>query len=180
MTERPTTLSIAGMSSPSTCTKLLGVILMNPPIGAGRATNRHLQVACEALACDDFRIANLLATPTRSVIEITDAGKDPGAWEAARPALRALICSADQLLIGWGLGGGFGGAARRLFRNQVDWVQSEITRERSVPRVWTVGPEARHPSRWHQYVSDRHGRTQGGDFRTRLQSVLTESNGVLK
>lgn len=177
--QQPIGFSVVSTKVPSTRHELLGVILMNPPTGTGHATRRHLHVATEVLECNDFKIANLLATPTRSVVEITDAGKNPSAWGAARPALRALIRDADELLIGWGLGGGFSGAARHYFLEQVDWVWSEIARARPTPRVWTVGPEPRHPSRWHQYVSDKHGRAQGGDFPTRLRSVLTESSGVI-
>jgi hypothetical protein len=38
--------------------------------------------------------------------------------------------------------------------------------------AWTVGGESRHPSRWHQYVSDKHARAGSGEFAERLKSVL--------
>lgn len=156
---------------------LLGVILMNPPTGSGGATTRHLQAACQVLACRAYQVVNLLPVPTRSVSGISEAGRTIEVWHAARPALRELIHEADELLLGWGLGGGFGGVAREHFRDQTCWIRSEIARKRSDPLVWTVGNEPRHPSRWHQYVSDRHERTQGGDFPTRLRRVLVKSDG---
>jgi hypothetical protein len=35
-----------------------------------------------------------------------------------------------------------------------------------------LGGEPRHPSRWHQYVSDKYGRTSGGTFEERIKQVL--------
>jgi hypothetical protein len=39
--------------------------------------------------------------------------------------------------------------------------------------IWTLNGEPRHPSRWDQYVSDRHGRASGATFSERIAQVLT-------
>lgn len=155
---------------------LLGAILINPATGPGTTTAGRLELLRDLLSCEEVQIANLLSVPTRSVLDITKAGSSFDGWQAARPALEALVSSADHLLLGWGLGGGFAGAARGHFATQVKWVESEISRRADRPLVWTVGNEPRHPSRWHQFVADKHRRTRGGDFRSRLRDVLVESS----
>lgn len=46
--------------------------------------------------------------------------------------------------------------------------------DQGITAFWMVGGEPRHPSRWHQFVSDKHGRTTGGTFEERLVQVLVE------
>jgi hypothetical protein len=41
-----------------------------------------------------------------------------------------------------------------------------------ISNIWMVGGEPRHPSRWHQFVSDKYSRTTGGSFEERLDQVL--------
>lgn len=149
---------------------------MNPASGAGQATLRHLRTLADALDCGEVAIANLLEIPTKSVVEITQAGASAEVWHWSRPALRKLITTSDQLVLGWGLGGGFTGPSRHYFKQQVEWVEEQISARTDNLIIWTIGQEPRHPSRWHQYVADKHARTLGGDFQSRLLDVLVDSS----
>lgn len=154
---------------------ILGAILINPPLGNGGATLRHLEALREVLECDLVQIANLLSVPTASTDDIREAGVRPGSWHRARPKVRNLIHSADHIVLGWGLGG-ISGIARQHFIAQVRWVERELARRGEGVPVWTIGNGPRHPSRWHQYVSDRHGRTAEGSLQERLRYVLVEQS----
>jgi hypothetical protein len=158
------------ISSNDQSRRVLGAILLNPPLTTGAATMRHLQVAAELLGCDDVRIANLFAIPTASVTEINEVGTAAKGWKAAQVDLRALLGQADHLLAGWGVSGLVGSAARHRTR-QLVWLG---TRAQTIGQhtIWTLNGEPRHPSRWHQYVSDRHGRATGNSLHDRLDSVL--------
>ena len=154
---------------------VLGAILINPPLGNGGATHRHLNALREVLSCDLVQIANLLSVPTASTDEIREAGIGAGSWHRARPRVSELIQSADHIVLGWGLGG-ITGVARQHFHAQVRWVEGELTRRGEGVPVWTVGDGPRHPSRWHQYVSDKHGRAVAGDLQERLRHVLIDQS----
>lgn len=132
---------------------------------------RHLHVAADVLDCDGVQIANLFAIPTRSVTEINEAGRSATGWEAARPALEQALNTSAELVAGWGVSGLHGLAAAH-FQAQTSWLHNWFCDGSRPPWIWTLNGEARHPSRWHQYVSDRHGRASGATFRERLASVL--------
>lgn len=148
----------------------LGAVLLNPPLTTGAVTMRHLQVAAEVLGCDGVRVANLFATPTRSVTQINDVGRDSAGWTEARPALARLGATSAELVAAWGVSG-LHGPAFAHWQAQITWLIHQF-RQDAVAGVWTLNGEPRHPSRWHQYVSDRHGRASGATFRDRLSSVL--------
>ena len=147
----------------------LGAILLNPPTSGGLPTLRHLHVAAELLGCDSVVIGNLFATATDDVTAVNSVGADAAGWTAARPGLLKAL-DADVLIAGWGVSG-LQGDAQRHREAQVQWVTASATLRRHVG-VWTLNGEPRHPSRWHQYVSDRHGRASGDTQAERLQSVL--------
>lgn len=86
--------------------------------------------------------------------------------------LDVALEGATGMLAGWGVAG-LSGQARRLMQAQVAWL-AERSAALGIDTFWTVGGEARHPSRWHQYVSDKYGRTSGGTFEERLKQVLVE------
>jgi hypothetical protein len=155
----------------------LGAILLNPSTGAGSPTLRHLNVAARILGADDVSIANLFPIHTRSLDEIRVVGSTWESWLPARSELRRVISTADQILVGWGAGGLTGTSAQHL-RRQIAWVYEALL-ERGCPVV-SVGPDTRHPSRWHQYVSDRWGRTAGGTFEERLTQVLKPFDGIAR
>jgi hypothetical protein len=148
----------------------LGALLLNPPVVGGTRTVRNLHVAAELLACDDLEIANLFSIPTRDVTAINRLGASWEGWEDAQSALHQLIIRSDHLLAGWGVSGLSGPVARHK-QAQVDFVR-ETAERAGKERIWTLLGEARHPSRWHQYVSDKHGRTSGGSLPERIGAVL--------
>lgn len=116
-----------------------------------------------------MNIANLHAFATTSVFELNDLRRACG-WADARGELAKAVRGADGLLAGWGVSGTTGDT-RRALDEQVAWLYSEAM-SAGLERAWMVGGEPRHPSRWHQYVSDKYGRTSGGTFEQRLEQVL--------
>jgi hypothetical protein len=121
------------------------------------------------LGYEHVRIANLCAASTPTVVELSTL--DPESWKQARPDLQDALAGANALLAGWGIAG-VTGQARRLLMDQIDWLYHEATTV-GIGEMWMVGGEPRHPSRWHQYVSDKYGRTDGGTADQRLRQVLT-------
>jgi Protein of unknown function (DUF1643) len=157
--------------SDSSSPRTLGGILLNPPLTTGAATMRHLGVAAEILGCENVQVANLFAIPTISVTEINEAGRSADGWEAARGELARVVDTSAELVAGWGVSGLHGPAAAHR-NDQLVWLIEQITTRGQPSGMWTLNGEARHPSRWHQYVSDRHGRASGPTFHERLTSVL--------
>lgn len=131
---------------------------------------KHLRVAAEIIGCSDLTVVNLFSLPTGNVLDINEVGADWDGWLNARPEIESDISSSDAAIVAWGVRG-LTGRARDNFRRQIDWVYSELATSEH-EQVWTINGEARHPSRWHQYVSDKYGRTCGGNLRDRLQQVL--------
>jgi hypothetical protein len=150
-------------------TKLLAVLL-NPPLTTGAASLRHVEAARKALDCQSVVVANLFATPTRSVEDINVVGAGEGGWTQAREQLQLAISSSDLLLGAWGISG-LTGEAARMRKSQVSWLMNAASNE-GLDHLWTVGGTPRHPSRWHQYVSDKYQRAVGDTLDQRLSSVL--------
>lgn len=107
-----------------------------------------------------------MATP--SVLDLNGLGRE--GWDVARRELVGALVGADALLAAWGVTG-LTGDTGRWMRGQVEWL-IERALESGLSQLWMVGGEPRHPSRWHQYVSDKHGRTAGGTFEERIAQVL--------
>jgi len=149
---------------------VLGVVLLNPPEGTGTATRRNLAVAVAVLGDPQVRLANLFAKATKNVAAINVAGAEAEGWIESRPELEAVLRESDEVLFGWGVGS-LSGAANHHFLEQIDWLHV-AARQAGHSTFWSIGSEPRHPSRWHQYVSDRHGRTAGGTITERVAEVL--------
>jgi hypothetical protein len=147
----------------------LVAVLASPPTTSGRRTLAQISVAADLLGCESVTIANVFGLPTPTVVEISEGGSVSEGWALARHGLAAALESADVLLAAWGVSRPVG-PARVMWDEQVAWFAVRA-RERGLADAWTVG-DARHPSRWHQYVSDRHGRAGGGGHRERLDRVL--------
>lgn len=144
-------------------------VLLNPP---GRTTGTRSRNAVSRAAAvldyDDVRIANLCAAPTPTVVELNVLG--PESWELARTDLADALVNADGLLAGWGVAG-VTSQARRQLLGQVDWLYEHAAAV-GIESIWMVGGQPRHPSRWHQFVSNKYGRTMGGTADQRLREVL--------
>lgn len=145
-------------------------VLMSPPLTSGVRTTRMLSVATRLLGFDDFMKVNLFGFPTRDLPDLTSRGSDVDGWLAARPAILSGVSGATGLLAAWGVVEP-GGLARQHCRSQLVWL-SEVAARSGHTRVWTLGGQPRHPSRWHQYVSDRHQRTGPGTTAQRLEEML--------
>lgn len=115
-------------------------------------------------------MTNLCSVATPSVVEVNRLGRE--AWASARADLEVAVRSGTGLLAAWGVGG-LSGDARRSLCAQVEWLV-DCAMDGGLHSFWMVGGEPRHPSRWHQYVSDKYGRTRGGSFEERLAQVLMD------
>lgn len=150
----------------------LVAILLNPPHSTtGNRSRNAVSRVGRVLGYTSVEIANLNLTPTISVVEL-GLSQTAEEWTRARPRLTRALESADGLLAGWGVAR-LAGSAQRDRDAQVDWLRSEAGRV-GFTSIWMVGGEPRHPSRWHQYVSDKYQRTTGGTFEQRLSQVLVE------
>lgn len=149
--------------------RILVAVLLNPPeTSAGTRSRNAVARAANVLGYDRAILANLCAVATPSVVELNGQGRE--GWDVARDDLEAALVGADALLAGWGVAGLTGNAGRWMHA-QVEWLFERALRH-GISRIWMVGGEPRHPSRWHQYVSDRHERTAGGSFDERIAQVL--------
>ncbi len=123
------------------------------------------------LDCNSIDIANLFAVPTQDLSAVTTVGQSSQGWDLAQPRLGEVIATADHLMAAWGVGG-LSGPASVYQRRQLRFIASTAL-ESGRGHIWTLSGEPRHPSRWHQYVSDRHGRASGASLTERLAMVLT-------
>ena len=126
--------------------------------------------AADVLGYEEVVITNLCSVATPSIIGVNGLGHE--AWTSARADLEVAVASGTGLLAAWGVGG-LSGDARRRMCAQVEWLVDHATKG-GLHSFWMVGGEPRHPSRWHQYVSDKYERTRGGSFEERLAQVLID------
>lgn len=147
---------------------LLAVLLNPPACSSGVRTRNAVARAATVLGYDSVRLVNLCTIPTPSVVELNEVSED--GWALAREELGAAALTSSAILAGWGVGGILGNARYAFFR-QLNWFVTQAQKA-GHRQLWTVGGEPRHPSRWHQYVSDKYARTSGGSFEHRLRQVL--------
>jgi hypothetical protein len=148
---------------------VIAAILMNPPLTEGAQTHRALQKLSHVRG-DDVIVTNLLGVATRSFSELSAAASLAEPWLATREALRAAIGQADELHAAWGVSK-LEGEARRHLRAQLSFLAAEATAAAHT-HIWTLFGEPRHPSRWHQFLSDRHGRVASGPMQERIRQAL--------
>lgn len=149
----------------------LAAVLLNPPATSTGVRSRTAVLrAAKVLGYEQAVMTNLCAASTPSVVEVNVLGRE--AWSSARADLSAALTDVGAVLACWGVAG-LRGDARQWMHEQVEWL-TEQARESGLSTFWTVGGEPRHPSRWHQYVSDKYGRTTGGTFEERIAQVLVE------
>lgn len=148
---------------------VLGALLLNPPTGSGAQTMRQLQIAKELLGCSSVTVANLFPVPSANMASISELGNAFEAWLPARDAILDLLDHSEKVLFAWGVSRP-GGVAGRHFVEQATWVTEQAKIRGS--NVWVLGGQPRHPSRWHQYVSEVHARTAAGPHSQRIQEAL--------
>ena len=148
----------------------LCAVLASPPLTSGVRTLRMLERGAEALGCSEVRHVNLFAHATRDLRDLTRKGVNEQGWLDARASIEMTLSRGGVLLFAWGTVEP-NGRARQHLRDQVRWL---------IDTAWTaghaesvsLGGSARHPSRWHQYVSDRHDRVGTGSVEARLQRAF--------
>lgn len=150
--------------------KLVAVLLNPPASSTGTRSRNAVARAATTLGYDHAIMTNLCAVPTPSVVELNDIDRD--GWDHARGELETALTGASAVLAGWGVAGLTGDAAVWMSA-QVEWL-SDRAMASGIFGFWMVGGAPRHPSRWHQYVSDKYGRTTGGTFDERIAQVLIE------
>lgn len=159
-------------TGPMLGSRTLGAVLLNPSTGQGEQTLRHLRFAQQALRCESLVVANLFPVASRDMWAISDLGREADSWLPAREEIIRLLDDSDEIVVAWGVSR-IPGPAHGHFLDQTDWVRTRA-RERGL-RIWTMGGRPRHPSRWHQYVSDVHQRTSGGTIASRIAESLVEN-----
>lgn len=150
---------------------LLAICLNPPRLSSGTRTLRAVEVCARIFGCESGRIVNLCSTATASVVELNERGLIPSHWTDQQTLLREAIQHASVVVGAWGVSG-LSGEVRKARDAQAAWV-AEAAVSAGHREIWCVGGEPRHPSRWHQYTADRHGRTSGGSLEERLREVMT-------
>lgn len=150
--------------------RVLCALLMSPPRTSGVRTVNMLEAAGRLLHCESVIRVNLFHRPTLDLPDLSATATEATGWHDARPHIDAGLGRASVLLAAWGVVAP-SGAARSHHRAQLRWLTDAMLAH-GHQVIWTVGGEPRHPSRWHQYVSDRHQRTSGGSTHERLAQVL--------
>lgn len=154
---------------PSHRRSVLAVLLNPPSISSGARTVRAVGLAQSILGFENVQIANLAATPTANVVQLNHSQVNPD-WGTARITITQALTTTDGIIAAWGVSG-LTGSARRGFEEQVSWFTATAIRS-GFDSCWTVGGRPLHPSRWHQYVADKHGRTPSGTTEQRLRHVI--------
>lgn len=121
------------------------------------------------LGFEHVKTTNLFTEATPTVVELNrNTGFAP--WSVTQDEIEALLCGVGGVLAAWGVSGA-SGRLRREREKRGAWLLARAAAYGHTS-VWMVGGEPRHPSRWHQYVADKHQRTLGGTPGERLAQVL--------
>lgn len=126
---------------------------LNPPLTSGTRTRGRVELARTLLGFEVVEHGNLFAHATKDLAGITTLGVSEDGWSAARSELTRQLRRAQGALLGYGVQSP-SGAAGRLFKDQVEWLEAELTQV-AVP-VWVVGGQPRHPSRWQRFTHRAH------------------------
>ena len=127
--------------------KVLLAILATPPETSGERTLKRLELARQILGFDSVRVVNVLDVPTFRTNGMSTAGKEALPWFESRAAIGAGLAECDGVVLGYGVSEPTG-AARLHYRNQIDWLWTELRAAESL--IWSVEPPPRHRSRWHR------------------------------
>jgi hypothetical protein len=129
-------------------------------------------MVAQMLGCTSVEIANLCERVTVNHRQLSRDAAVADPWGVARDRLLNVITRSDDVLLAWGVSP-LGGPANLYLQDQIGWVHEILMDEGKVP--WTVGADPRHPSRWHQFLSDKYQRTHGGSLRSRIEQQLRQS-----
>ncbi|WP_420851412.1 DUF1643 domain-containing protein [Paenarthrobacter ilicis] len=136
-------------------------MLSNPPAEtSGLRTLARVEQARSILGYDTAEVVNLFSIPTYRTGEISRVGATAPGWDSAKVILERALTKADAVLLAYGCQVPTG-PARLLFRAQVDWLVSEISR-RGIT-TWTVAGRPLHPSRWQRHTYAHHRGVPFGD-----------------
>jgi hypothetical protein len=149
---------------------ILCVVLACPPTTNGVRTLRMVGRVAEVMGYNEIRHVNLFSWASRDLRDLGRQGADAAGWLEARAPLARTLTQTDALLCAWGVVEP-SGIARQHHRDQLNWFLT-AARDLGFKTAMTIGGAPRHPSRWHQYVSDRHGRAGSGTTVDRLNRVL--------
>jgi hypothetical protein len=154
------------------CSVRLLVLLASPPMTSGQRTLSRLAALSKAIPGCSVSAVNLCAMPAADLPSLSVVAAHPAPWLEARERISTALGDCDELMAAWGLCS-LTGSARHHRTAQLNWLL-DATTDMGLREALTVGGMPRHPSRWHQFVSDVHGRTSGGTFEERLRQVLTK------
>lgn len=158
------------LSGLETGSRVLVAVLANPATpDHGHRTRARVDLAARLIGCDEVLIANLFPTASRSSSDLVDLGRTEEPWLLGRPSIESTLKRADQALVGYGTSHPTG-AAGLHHRAQLAWLDLLLARLAVVP--WTVGGQARHPSRWQRYTSRQF---PGVAFELALQRALSQT-----
>lgn len=146
-----------------------GVLLfvgLNPPLTSGTRTRSRVELARTLLGFEVVEHGNLFGHATKDLAGIATIGVREDGWLAARRELIGQLRGAQGALLGYGVQRP-SGVAGRLFKEQVAWLEAELT-DLALP-VWVVGGQPRHPSRWQRYTHRVHF---GTPFEVALSAAL--------
>jgi hypothetical protein len=113
-------------------------------------TRARLELARDLLGYGAVSVVNMLDVPTVDTNEISKVGQEAAPWLQSRTKISTALPKASGVILGYGKTEPSGGA-RQHHRNQVEWLHREL--ETFVSPIWSVGNEARHPSRWQRFTS---------------------------
>lgn len=128
----------------------LTAILSNPPTTSGIRTLNRVDLARRILGFESFSVANLFPLATYRTRELSQFGLTDTPWRMARENLFDSLGKTDAVLLAYGVEEPLG-AARRYFRAQVNWLESEVN-SRNLP-LHRFGPRPLHPSRWQRHTN---------------------------
>ena len=129
---------------------LLLVVGSNPPSQtSGERTLARVEQARTILGFEKVVLVNIFALPTYRSGGVSELGRVPDGWQAARAGLKEALDDCSGVLLAYGVGEPVG-TARTLHREQVRWLDAGI-KQRALP-TWWVGGAPRHPSRWQRYT----------------------------
>lgn len=131
-------------------------VLLNPALHGGIRTVNRVHKAAETAGVDSRRVvlANLCATPTPSMVELSAVGEEDSGWFTAGLELRKEVGQASDVLLAWGTTIP-AGLARVPFRSQITHIRGLLA-ECSPTNIWLVNGRTTHPSRWQRETARVH------------------------